>query len=280
MTRFMIAGTVIGAALLALAGWRLLDHMADRTEMVRLRNLQPENPPVFNHKMIEQLPEPAQRFFKFAIEEGTPLRFVANIQMTGQFSLGSKSNPNYMEMQASQVLTSPDGFVWKMRAQSGHLRLSGSDSSAWTRFWMGGLLPVARAGGDADHARSAFGRNVAEALFWAPAAVLPSAEVVWEAVGQDVARVTVTFQGLTQSVDLTVAFDGQPTEVVFQRWSNANPEQEYRFQPFGGYLTGFQEFEGYRLPTHVEAGNHFGTDAYFPFYRVDVTEVSFPEPNS
>lgn len=280
MTRFMIACTVIGAALLALAGWRLLDHMADRAEMVRLRNLQPENPPVFDYEMIEQLPEPAQRFFKFAIEEGTPLRLVADIQMTGQFSLGSKSNSNYMEMQASQVLAAPDGFVWKMRAQSGHLRLSGSDSSAWTRFWMGGLLPVARAGGDADHTRSAFGRNIAEAVFWAPAAVLPSSDVVWDAVGQDVARVTVTYQGLTQSVDLTVAFDGQPTEVVFQRWSNANPEQEYRFQPFGGYLTGFQEFEGYRLPTHVEAGNHFGTDAYFPFYRVDVTDVSFPTPNS
>jgi hypothetical protein len=280
MTRLMIIGIVIGTALLTLAGWRLLDHLADRTEMVRLRNLQPENPPVFDHEIIEQLPEPAQRFFKFAIEEGTPLRVVADIQMTGQFSMGDKSNPNYMEMQASQVLAAPEGFVWKMRAQSGHLRLSGSDSGAWTRFWMGGLLPVARTGGDANHTRSAFGRSVAEAVFWAPAAVLPSPNVVWEAVRQDVARVTVTHQGLTQRVDVTVAPDGQPTEVVFQRWSNANPEQEYRLQPFGGYLSDFQEFEGYWLPTHVEAGNHFGTEAYFPFYRVDVTGVSFPTPKS
>lgn len=278
MTRFMIIGIVFAAVLLTLAGWRLLDHLADRTEMVRLRNLQPENPPVFDLMMIEQLPEPAQRFFKFAIKEGTPLRFVADIQMTGQFSLGSKNNPNYMEMQASQVLAAPGGFVWKMRAQSGHLRLSGSDSSTWTRFWMGGLLPVARAGGTADHVRSAFGRSVAEAVFWAPASVLPSPNVVWEAVRQDVVRLTVTHQGLTQCVDVTVASDGQPTEVVFQRWSNANPEQEYRFQPFGGYLSDFRDFKGYRLPTHVEAGNHFGTEAYFPFYRVDVTEVSFPTP--
>lgn len=278
MTRLMIIGIVIGAVLLTLAGWRLLDHLADRAEMVRLRNLQPENPPVFDHKMVEQLPEPAQRFFKFAIKEGTPLRFVADIQMTGQFSLGSKNNPNYMEMQASQVLAASEGFVWKMRAQSGHLRLSGSDSSTWTRFWMGGLLPVARAGGTADHVRSAFGRSVAEAVFWAPASVLPSPNVVWEAVRQDVVRLTVTHQGLTQRVDVTVASDGQPTEVVFQRWSNANPEQEYRFQPFGGYLSDFRDFKGYRLPTHVEAGNHFRTEAYFPFYRVDVTEVSFPTP--
>ena len=278
MKRYMIIGIVIGAALFTLAGWRLLDHLADRAEMVRLRNLQPENAPVFDHGMVEQLPEPARRFFKFAIKEGTPLRFVADIQMKGQFSLGSKNNPNYMEMQASQVLAVPYGFVWKMRTQTGHLRLSGSDSSVWTRFWMGGLLPVARAGGAADHARSAFGRAVAEAVFWAPAAVLPSPTVVWKAVRQDVAGVTVTHQGLTQRVDVTVASDGQPTEIAFQRWSNANPEQEYRLQPFGGYLSDFQDFGGYRLPTHVEAGNHFGTEAYFPFYRVDVKEVSFPTP--
>ncbi len=50
-------------------------------------------------------------------------------------------------------------------------------------------------------------------------------------------------------------------EVVFQRWSNANPQGAYRLQPFGGHLSKFQEFETYRLPTHVEAGNHFGTAA-------------------
>jgi len=76
---------------------------------------------------------------------------------------------------------------------------------------------------------------------------------------------------------VTVAADGQPTKLVFQRWSNANPEQEYHLQPFGGYLSSFQDFQGYRLPNNVEAGNHFGTEAYFPFYRVNVTEISFPQ---
>jgi len=276
---FIIIGSIICLLVLSLVVWRLHDHIADRSETSRLRQLQPVDPTVFSFDMIAQLPEPARRFFAFAIAEGTPLQTVAEISMTGQFSLGDKDQPKYMTMQASQVLAVPNGFIWKMRARSGVLSLSGSDSQTWTRFWMAGLLPVAHAGGDVDHARSAFGRSVAEAVFWTPAAVLPSPNVVWSAVDQNTARVTVTQDGMSQSVDVTVASDGQPDQVVFQRWSNANPQKQFRLQPFGGYLSSFQDFHGYRLPTHIEAGNHFGTDAYFPFYRVDVTAVSFPRPD-
>lgn len=75
---------------------------------------------------------------------------------------------------------------------------------------------------------------VAEGAFWTPAALLPGKHV---------------------------------------RWSNENPDRRYRLQPFGGYLADFREFGGYRLPASVEGGNHFGTDAYFPFYKATVTEV-------
>lgn len=276
--RYAVICIVISVLLLVLAGWRAFDHLTDRAEMKRLHGLQPTDPKLFRYDMIADLPEPAARFFRFSIPEGTPLLSVAKIKMKGQFSLGDKNNPKYMTMQASQVLAAPNGFIWKMRARSGHLRLSGSDSLTWTQFWMGGLLPVARVGGDADHARSAFGRMVAEAVFWTPAAVLPSPYVSWEYVDQDTARLTVRHNDMVQNVDVSVAPDGQPTKVVFQRWSNANPDKLYRLQPFGGHLSRFQDFQGYRLPTHIEAGNHFGTDAYFPFFVADVTEVTFPKP--
>src|SRR5690606_38960767 len=133
-----------------------------------------------------------------------------------------------------------------------------------------------RMGGDPNHARSAFGRMVAEAVFWTPAALLPGPGIRWEHVDDDVARVTVEHRGLSQSVDVTVASDGRPLEVRFERWSNANPDKVHRRQPFGGYLSAFREFDGFRLPTRVEAGNFFGTEQYFPFFLVDVTNIDFP----
>ncbi len=273
MVLLLVALVLVAAGL---SVWRHLDHRTDRQLMHDLALRQPSQPPIFTATMVADLPEPARRYFLYTIEPGTPLYPVADITMRGRFGLGDKDNPNYLDFSATQILAMPAGFVWKMHAKRGLMRLSGSDSQRWTRFWLAGLMPIARLGGNPDHTRSAFGRYVAEAIFWTPAAVLPGPDVRWEFLDKDCARVTVCSQGLTQSVEVMVAPDGQPTKVRFGRWSNANPQKIHRLQPFGGYLSAFRQFAGYRLPTRVEAGNHFGTDEYFPFFVADVTAVEFP----
>ncbi|MGP1357070.1 DUF6544 family protein, partial [Roseicyclus sp.] len=194
---------VVALGLLALLALRLADRRADAREWDRLAALQPEAPARFAPEMIEDLPEPARRFFSYVIAPGTPLLRVAEIDMTGQFSLGTKDAPAYRPMEARQILAAPEGFVWAMRTRGG-MPVSGSDSGTWTRFRILGLVPVARLGGDPDHARSAFGRYVAEAAFWTPAALLPGPGVEWSTVDEDTARVTIRHGGLEQAVDVTV----------------------------------------------------------------------------
>jgi hypothetical protein len=139
-------------------------------------------------------------------------------------------------------------------------------------------VPIVRAGGTADHARAAFGRVVAEAAFWAPASPLPQFGTTWEALDDNTARATVTSNGITQTIDITVAGDGRPTKVVIPRWTDANDDKEFRLQPFGGYLSEFREFNGYSLPTRVEGGNWIDTDDYFPFYKASVEYIHFRAP--
>jgi hypothetical protein len=261
------------AAVSALLAW---DRHADRNAWQRLVELQPSAPRVFSAELIADLPEPARRYFTFTMQPGTPLLPVVEIDMTGQFSLGTKDKPAYQPMEARQILAAPQGFVWAMRTRGG-MPLSGSDSGSWTRFRIFGVIPVARLGGDPDHTRSAFGRYVAEAVIWSPAALLPGPAVTWEALDQDSARVTIRHDGLEQAVDVTVDADGRPVEVRFQRWSNANPDKVHRLQPFGAHMSDFREVQGYRLPFRIEAGNMFGTDDYFPFFLADVTEIRFPQ---
>lgn len=266
---------LLGLAFAVLGVLLLLDHRADRIEWDRLAALQPETPERFDLEMVADLPEPARRYFAHAIDRGTPLLPVAVIEMTGEFSLGTKDDPRYQPMEAHQILAAPEGFVWAMRTTGG-MPVSGSDSGRWTRFRIFGLIPVARIGGDPDHARSAYGRYVGEAVIWAPAALLPRPGVTWEAVDEDTARVTVERGPISQAVDVTVDPEGRPITAVFQRWSNANPDKEHRLQPFGATMSDFREVGGYRLPFRVEAGNHYGTEDYFPFFRADVTDIRFP----
>ena len=155
--------------------------------------------------------------------------------------------------------------------------VSGSEGAApatsWTRFWLYGLMPIVRAGGNPDHLRSAFGRVVSQGPFWVPSSLLPSEIVTWQHIDASTARATVRYGALSQAIDISVADDGQPTQVVMQRWSNANPEQRFTEQPFGGYLSQFVTFSGYRLPTRVEGGNFPGTEDYFPFYKARILSL-------
>lgn len=277
MTFVDVCAAILVLALFALLALRLWDGHADRREWTRLAALQPANPARYDPALVADLPEPARRFFNFAIAPGTPLLTVAEIVLGGQFSLGSREKPNYRRMHARQILAAPSGFVFKLRLP-GVVPVSGSDSGRWTRFRILGLLPVARMGGDSDHTRAAYGRYLAEALFWTPAALLPGPGIGWASVDDHIARVTVSHLGLLQAVDVKVDEHGRPIEVYFMRWSDANPEKMHRLQPFGGNLSDFREVHGFRVPFKVEAGNMYGTDEYFVFYQAKAIAIRFPRP--
>ena len=272
--------SIIALTIFGLLTWQWIDRRTDSQVWSELIARSEEGCAVFDVAQVEGLPEPAQRYFQYMIQLGTPLMHAVEIDMQGELGLGTASRPNYRPMRARQILVPPHGLVWDLK--SGMIR--GSDgitpATSWTRFWLFNLIPIVRVGGGADHHRSAFGRVVSEAAFWVPASLLPSNHVSWESVNQTTARATVTFAGFEQAVDITVAENGQPTQVMILRWSNENPEREFREQPFGGELSGFKKFGGYTLPTRVVGGNHFGTQEYFPFYKADVTDIRFPGSQS
>ncbi len=268
--------STVALSLIGLSGlWRLSDVRAERRARQALIQRGSTAPSVYDPVLVDGLPEPAQRFFNFTIQPGTPLHPVVEIEMEGELSLGTRERPNYRPMRARQLLAAPHGFIWSLRWNG----VRGSDGAlpdrSWTRFWLFGLLPVVRASGP-DHQRSSFGRLIADSTFWAPASMLPGRYVSWQTLGENSARAVAQYGDLEQAIDLHVAETGQPERIVFQRWSNANPEGRHRLQAFGGDFSDFESFEGYRLPTTVIAGNHYGSDDYFPFFKAQVTRVRFP----
>ncbi len=236
------------------------------------------NQALFAPEMVAGLPDPARRYFLFAIAPGTPLRTVVELDMVGEIGLGDQERPNYQPMVAREILAPPHGFVWMPRIGSGLSHVSGSDACigdrAWMRFWLLDTVPVARTQATPDLVRSARARAVAEAL-WAPASLLPANGVSWEPVDGSRARAVFRHDGESFALELTVAEDGRPVSVSMQRWTNANPERVFRYQPFGATVEETGAFEGYTIPTRIDGGNGFGMDAYFPFFRARVTGARF-----
>lgn len=220
-----------------LSVWRIIDRKNTQSLWSDLILNAPTNTEHFDPDSIATLPEPAQRFLLYTIRPGTLLRSTVELEMSGEFSLGTKDQPNYLPMYARQILSPPYGFIWQVSMGKGITGIAGSDAAhpkgSWTRFWLSKLLPVARLGNNNDHRKSSFGRYMSEAIFWLPSSVLPSQNISWQEVNKDKARVTIMYEGMTLSVDITVNEIGQPTIVEFQRWSNANTEEIFRLQPFG-----------------------------------------------
>ncbi|MEM9531947.1 MAG: DUF6544 family protein [Pseudomonadota bacterium] len=260
----------------ALVGTRYLDHRADARAWDQLRTVGAGETGHYRPSLVLSLPEPAQRYFNFMIEPGTPLFTSVELAMSGKLGLGSRETPRYDAMTARQILSPPHGLLWRLS----YGLVSGSDAAleteSWTRFWLAGLIPVVRVS-NPDHHRAAFGRVVIEAAVWVPASLLPSETVRWEPLNDSSARAIVSFGRFVQAVDITVDDEGAPRRVVIQRWSDGNSQKEFRLQPFGGELSEFRRFEGYRLPTRIAVGNHFGTAEYFPFLRADISEIRFPQ---
>ena len=234
----------------------------------------------FDLAQVETLPEIARRYFRHAIAPGTPLYSVAEVHMEGTFLLGDRKKSQAYRMSARQVLRPPDQFVWMPQLRSGPLEITGSDAlvqgTAWTRFWMVGLVPVANERTSPDLVRSARFRAAVEGALWLPTSLLPENGAEWRQAGPDMAVVTLG-KFKPEPIVLTLRLDrsGAVREVVGQRWSNANPEHRFRRQPFGGTMSAEGNFQGLTIPTRVDVGNQYGTPDYLPFFHATVTSARY-----
>lgn len=278
-----VLAAVVGAGGLAVAAGYLAglrDRRAMRQAWRRIAEGIDPDPPRFVPSMLEGQPEIACRYFTSAIQAGTPLHRTAALEMSGTFTLNGKDLP----LRAWQILAPPlRGFVWYAEIGNGGMRFSGSDgylstgdgaADSWTRFWLHGLFPLVRAGGNADHARAAATRLMLESV-WAPASLLPKYGAVWLQTGPDSAE--VRFPALPAAAPIHLVLDVQGAVVASHamRWTDANPAKVFRLQPFGGTMIETGMVDGFRIPLRMEVGNMYGTPDYAPFFRVHVTRARF-----
>ena len=245
----------------------------------KLLNHSAQKPIEFKDSMVDGAPELVKKFFLYMIKPGALLHNVSVLKMHGEFSMGSLKKPKKVKVVCDQILAPKEGFVWKVKSTNGLFKFSGSDGliddRCWSRMWIMGLWPLSKRYCDENMTKSSFGRMTAESVIWAIASLLPQKNVNWKVVDHKTIRVCVKTKLLSQQIDITVSPSGQPIEISFPRWSNANPQKTYQFQLFGAKLSSFKEVKGFMVPMQIEAGNHYGTKNYFPFYKMTVDSFEF-----
>lgn len=278
MSTIWMGVAIFLALVLVSVGVLRLRHRWTVTQVEQSLQSQP-TPPQFTEAMIAGLPAPVQRYFLHAIALGTPLVTVANLEMRGQFRL-ARDRP-WLPMRADECITS-QGFVWQAVIGQGLSQFRGADyyfnGAGRMQFFLLGLLPIVDVH-NADTARSSIGRFVAE-WFWLPSALLLQPEAQWQVVAEDTIAVSFQFYGEPICLRLVIDATGRLLQMSCSRWGNITDDQTWAYLPFGGTFPAEQTWDGFTIPSQIQAGWWFGTERYLEFFQATVDRVELSGVNS
>ncbi|NIM95808.1 MAG: hypothetical protein GTO18_19075 [Anaerolineales bacterium] len=203
-------------------------------------------------EMLEELPEPVQRYLTQTGLVGKPWIDTVHLKQTGRFRMG-RDRP-WMPMTGEQYYTTnPPSFLWDARFKIAGLPLI----RARDRYESGrghmygkvaGLFTVFDVRGE-ELDQGTMIRYLNE-MMWFPSAYLGS-NITWEAVDDDSAKVTFTDNG--KSVNARMFFDevGRLTDFTAMRYREI--EGEFSLDPWSTPITDYGVCAGLDLPVKGHA---------------------------
>lgn len=198
---------------------------------------------------LDALPPVAHRYLDWAGVAGRAIPTTTALRQTGRLRVHN-DKPWWPFTADEDFLTVPPGFSWRAQARLAGVPLV----RAWDSYGHGRGCMEVRLGGlislgsycDGVVNKASLVRYLSE-LVWLPGAFL-LANVKWEQVGEDTARVSITDSGLTVAGTLRFARDGRPLEFVGRRH---RPLSHGRFSadPWLIRYTDYGQLRGVRVPT-------------------------------
>ena len=210
----LVAVVVLAGGLIS-ARMRWLNHVASLKNQVLLAEANP--PERVDLAEVQSLPSPVKRYFEHVLKDGQPIIAKASLSQRGGFKTSPEAKA-WSKMTADQVFaTAPKGFVWDssialLPGLSINVCDSYIDGQGAMKGKVAALVSVIDVGGEAKLSQGALQRYLAEAV-WFPTALLPSQGVVWEEVSPNVARATITDEGLSVSLDFEFNAEGEAIAV-------------------------------------------------------------------
>jgi hypothetical protein len=225
---------------------------------------------------LRALPEPVQRWLRWAQVVGKPIPATVRLTQEGRFRQ-AEGQP-WMPFTAEEHFTTdPPGFVWKttMRMAPG-IAIVGRDAYVAGRgsidMRLLGLIPVAQASGSALD-QGALLRYLNETM-WFPAAAL-SPLITWEPVDAHAARATMLYGDVAG--EATFFFDdaGRPIDMIAERQDLACGRLETWSTPLHDY----GEFQGVRVPVAGRGVWRYASGD-FDYIELRITGLAFDGPGS
>lgn len=273
----IVVALALGVVALFLYGARRWQGISQGLQQELRAGQETVTPRVVDFAELQTLPEPVQRYFRQALQDGQAMIASTEIWQDGSFNLGqSPTTPQWRAFTAHMLIISKtQGFHWNANIAMPlglHVRVHDSyvAGHGYLAAALLGAIPVMQATTSAQLDRGELLRFFAEA-FWYPTALLPSQGVLWEAVDDYQARATLKGH---ETISMLVSFDEHylPTGMVAER-----PRQigdAFVLTPWVGRLYDFHAQDGMLLPERAEIGWQL-PEGELTYWRGHVNNVKY-----
>jgi hypothetical protein len=229
----------------------------------------------FSFNDLEGLPEPVQRYFKYALKDGQEhIKFV-RLKQVGEFRM--KENQSWMPIKAEQYFITEDpAFIWRVKfTMAPFIWIEGRDMYHQGKgnmlIKLLSTITVADAAGSEMDISSLI-RFLAEAP-WFPTALLPSDYIEWKEIDSNSARAVIKDNGYTASGIFTFNEKGEIIKFVTNdRYMEA--DGKYFKEQWGGHYRNYQEIEGMKIPTEGEVEWNL-SDRDLQYAKLKITDIQY-----
>lgn len=226
---------------------------------------------------VATLPTAGRRYLTHAIAGGTPLASSVVLGMEGR--IGLQPGADKQPFEARQILSFPQGTVWRAEVGEGWQKVSGADAysngAGEMRWYLWKTFPVASGAGP-DVSRSAAGRVAMESVLFLPSALHPECGARWESIDDRTARVHLTVGDHELSPEIQVAPTGKLLRIEMMRWDPEGPSGEA--EEVRWVVDGFgdeETFAGHTFPTTFRVTKNAGTAHLDTFFEARVLSADY-----
>lgn len=229
----------------------------------------------FSFNDLEGLPEPVQRYFKYALRDGQEYIKFVRLKQVGEFRM--KENQPWMSIKAEQYFTTEDpAFIWRVKSTvAPFIWIEGRDMYYQGRgnmlIKLLSTITVADATGNEMDISSLI-RFLSETP-WFPTALLPSDYIEWKEIDSNSAQAVIKDNGYTASGIFTFNEKGEIIKFVTNdRYMEV--DGKYFKEQWGGYYGNYQEIEGMKIPTEAEVEWNL-SDKDLPYAKLKITDIQY-----
>jgi len=237
------------------------------------KEVEETGPEVISEADLEGLPEPVQKYLRYAQIVGK--KRIGTVRLKQKGSIRTSQDQGWMPFTSEQYYTTDDpAYVWHATVKLFYLPLM----KARDRFYKGKgnmlikLLPfitIADARGD-EMDQGTLVRYLSE-IIWFPTAFLED-YIQWESIDSSSAKATITVEGLAASAILYFNEEGQMTDFVAKRYMSV--EDEYSLETWSTPIEEYREINGIMVPVKGEAVWRLSSGD-FSYIRIEITDIEY-----